>query len=89
MADKGKKLLEKAKNSPANWSVNELEQLYIAYGFEIVRKSKHAFAVHSVFKELRGTIPNHKSFSADYVRNAVKLIEKLEERQHAAEDEQE
>jgi hypothetical protein len=75
---KGSSLLDRARRSPANWSREDLERLYKTFGFEIVRGTKHAFARHPKFPELRGTVPNHRSFATGYVRSAVKLIEKLE-----------
>ncbi len=78
MADKDRKLLDRARQSPNNWSRADLEKLYKAFGFEIVRGTKHEFARHSQFPQLRGTLPNHVSFASGYVRSAVKLIDALE-----------
>lgn len=78
MADKGRRLLDKARQAPTNWSRDDLERLYKTFGFEIVRGTNHTFARHPKYPELRGTLPNHRSFATGYVRSAVKLIDKLE-----------
>ena len=78
MAEKDRKLLERARKSPNNWSRADLEKLYESFGFEIVRGTKHEFARHPKYPRFRGTLPNHVSFASGYVRSAVKLIDELE-----------
>jgi hypothetical protein len=77
VTDKERKLLDRARQSPNNWTKAELEKLYEAFGFEIVRGTKHEFARHPKFPHLRGTLPNHVSFATGYIRSAVKLIDEL------------
>jgi len=78
VAEKDKKLLERARTTAANWSKSDLERLYEAYDFEIVRGTKHEFARHRKYPQLRGTLPNHTSFAPGYVRSAVKLIDEAQ-----------
>ncbi len=68
-------LLDRARRAPGNFSLRDLERLYLSYGFVITRHTRHSFATHPVLKFMRGTIPNHKPFSPGYVRDAVKLID--------------
>jgi dienelactone hydrolase len=75
---KREELFRRAKDAPANWKKEDLEKLYIEYDFEIIQKKKHAFAIHQIYRQLRGTLPNHRSFLPAYVRDAVKLIEEAQ-----------
>lgn len=88
MADKDRKLLERARQTATNWSRSDLERLYRAFGFEIVRGTNHEFARHPAYPQLRGTLPNHVSFAPGYVRSAVKLIDELERLLQESSDEE-
>ncbi len=77
MPGDAKKLLAKARRSPSGLSLRELESLYLGHGFVIRRGTRHAFATHPAVSPIRGTIPNHTTFSPEYVRDAVKLIDRV------------
>jgi len=72
---KAKKLLDAMRRSANNWSRDDLVTLYLGYGFHIRRGEKHDIAVHSKYKHLRTTLPNHASFAKEYVRCAVGLVD--------------
>lgn len=76
MPRKATKLLERARRSAANFTLADLEQLYLGFGFKI-RPGRHPIAKHPKYPQLRNTLPNHTSFASEYVRVAVKSIDRL------------
>lgn len=81
MTKRGDELLERAKRTQANWTISDLEQLYLQNGCDIIQGTKHRFARHPANPIKRATLPNkRKDFAKAYVRDAVDLIE--EARQH-------
>lgn len=78
MTERGDALLTRAKRTKANWSITDLEQLYLQNDCVIRTGAKHNIAKHPEFPHLRATLPNHKGFGKGYVRAAVILIEEAE-----------
>lgn len=79
MARKASDLLEAMRRSQSNWKRRDLEALYRGFGFRIRVGAKHDITIHTKYPELRGTLPNHKSFAKGYINQAVKLIDQLRE----------
>ncbi|HEY59901.1 MAG TPA: hypothetical protein G4N92_04335 [Anaerolineae bacterium] len=78
MNSKGRKLLERAKNSPAGWRSNGLIKLYEQFGFEIRQGKNDINDIHPTYKNLRASISKSSGeLSPAYTRHAVKMIEKL------------
>lgn len=79
MVSKKEKLLEKARNSPNGWRRTQLDSLYKGYGFVIESRRRHDIAYHEDFIEdgIRTTLPRHTKVNPVYVKEAVRLIEKL------------
>lgn len=73
------KLLEKMRKSKTGWKFNELESLYVKFGFEKYEGSRHTMYIHPDFPELRATVTRHKSLAIGYVHHAIKLIDRLKE----------
>jgi len=84
--DKYSGLLEAMRRSQSNWARDDLERLYLGFGFRIRRGRKHDIAIHKEYTELRGTLPNHKSFAKGYIHCAVRLIDRLQELRRKEED---
>lgn len=76
---KGDRLLEKMRRSKAGWKFNDLESLYIKFGFEKYEGSKHTMYIHPDFPELRATVTRHSSLAIGYIQFAIKLIDRLKE----------
>ena len=74
MPNKAAKILDRLHRSQAGCTRHDLEVIYLAYGFRI-RNGKHDIAIHTKYKNLRGTLPNHKSFAIGYVTSAIELID--------------
>lgn len=75
MTERGDALLARAKRTKDNWSVADLEQLYLQNGCVILKKKKHRFGMHPANAIRRGTLPNHRKFAKGYIGEAVKVIE--------------
>ena len=88
MHDKSSRLLEAMRRSQNNWTRHDLETLYLGFGFRIRRGSRRDIAIHKQYPELRGTLPNHKSFAKGYIHSAVRLIDKLQELRRKEEERQ-
>ncbi len=74
--DRRTRLLARARRSSANFNLRDLIQLYTQFGF-VIRPGNHPIAKHPKYPKLRNTLPNHKSFAAEYVRSAVRIIDQL------------
>jgi hypothetical protein len=68
------------RKSAANWKRTDLDQLYLGFGFKIRYGSKHDVVSHPDYPELRATLPRHTSVAKGYIKIAIELIEKLEQR---------
>ncbi len=77
MTSKAQKLLERMRESPANWRRADLDQLYKGFGFEIRPGSKHDKIVHPKYN-LRTVVPRHSVVKPVYIRTAIELIDELE-----------
>lgn len=72
------KLLERARGSAAGWTRNDLNRLYLAFGFVIESGSKHDVVKHPDYPQLRATLPRHTGdLALGYISYAVRLIEGL------------
>jgi len=75
-------LFDKARNSPYGWQRGDLDDLYTSYGFVIEKGTKHDIAKHPNHLDLRGTLTRSShNLHPDYVRHAVDMIRKLQERE--------
>ena len=83
MASKRERLLQRARDGPAGFTLGELWQLYNLWGFVVHRGGKHPEIVkHPDHPELgRAVLPNHKSFGKEYINEAVRLIDKLQKKE--------
>lgn len=75
MTSKAKKLLERMRNSSANWKRNDIVSLLEGYGFEIRRGGNHDVFTHPETSRLRFVLPRHRKLKKNYVRDAVKIVD--------------
>ena len=75
MAPKGLKVLEQMRQSQANWSRRDLDNLYEHFGFVIRHGSRHDIVRHPQFPLLWATVPRHNEVAKAYIKEAIKLIE--------------
>ena len=80
---KKEKLLGKMRRNKVGWKFNDLNNLYIKYGFEKCEGSNHTMYIHPDFPELKGTVTRHRSLAIGYIQYAIKLIDKLKKLREA------
>lgn len=84
MTSKADKLLEQMRRSKANWKRVDLDKLYEGFGFIITHGANHDKLKHPDFvevRELRATLPRHRTLDKVYVEEAIKRIDRLLELQ--------
>jgi hypothetical protein len=80
VGDRKSRLLQRARNSKAGWLRSDIDKLYKAFGFIILKGRKHDIVKHEAFPSLRATLTRSSGeLHKDYVRHAVKMIEQLME----------
>lgn len=77
MTGKGEKLLERLRNAPTNCTRDEIEALYLAFGFEIRHGAKHDVVKHSELPDFRQTLPRHSRVLIAYVKIAERAVDEL------------
>lgn len=75
----GHKLVEKMRNNPRDWKIEDLKVIGRKYGFNI----RQPGTSHVTFskKHHRLTIPSHKPIKAVYIKKFIAMIDCLEEEQ--------
>jgi len=71
------KLLAKMRESKAGWGWNDLDRLYLSYGFDKREGGKHTVYVHPEHPVLRATVARHRSLPVGYITTAIRLIDGL------------
>lgn len=74
MPSSPEKLFEKEKTTQNGWSRQEIDRLYIGFGFIIRHGRSHDIVSHPNNPNLRETLPRHRDVKPVYVRRAIKLI---------------
>ncbi len=77
MPTSAEKLFEKAKITQNGWKRQEIDRLYLGFGFIIRSGRNHDIVSHPDYPYLRETLPRHVKIKPIYVRQAVKLISTL------------
>ena len=67
------------RNSPNGWKQNDIERVYLGYGFDIWSGKNHDNARHPVYRQLRAQWPRHGKVAKVYVYQLIELIDQLEE----------
>jgi len=74
------KLLKRMRASKAGWGFNDIDRLYLSFGFDKRDKGKHSVYVHPDSPgELRATVARHRSLPIGYISTAVKKVLRLKE----------
>lgn len=76
---RGDELLEKMRRTKTGWKFNDLDALYLSFGFEKYEGGKHTMYIHPTFPELRATVTRHKNLAIGYIQHGVKLIDRLKD----------
>ncbi len=75
---KARKLLENMRQSATNWKRNDLDRLYIGFGFVIIHGAKHDTVKHPRYPHLLTRLPRHTIIAKPHIKVAVELIDELE-----------
>lgn len=74
------KLLEKMRNNPRDWRIDDLISVAVRYGLEI----RNSGGSHHVFSARGGTdtlcVPAHRPIKPVYVKRFVAMIDLIEEK---------
>lgn len=83
------RLFERMRKTHNGWTQLDFERLLTGFGFTYREGKKHRIYAHSEFGDLRISVPRHNVLKEWVAREAVALIEALEERrkQEGATDE--
>ena len=77
--DKAEKLLAKMRASLADWSAQDIEDLYVGFGFRFEEGKAHRKYYHPKYPQLLATVARHTKLAKGYVRTAVRLIHHLKQ----------
>lgn len=77
--DEGDKLFERMLNSRHGWKDNDLESLFLSFGFKIKEGHRHRMFWHPRHPELYAFVPRHREVKGIYIRIALRLIHRLKE----------
>lgn len=67
-------LLDRMRRSKTGWRFDDLERLYVGFGFHYVEGGKHRLYIHPQHQELRATVTRANALPIGYVVSAVRLI---------------
>lgn len=81
MARSATKLLQRMRLSKADWGADDLDRLYVGFGFDKIEGSKHTVYIHAEWQDLRATVGRHSPLAFGYVTHAIKTIDEAERRQ--------
>jgi len=78
-------LLERMRRTHSGWGEDDMDRLYRSFGFREITRSRapHRVYVHPDYPDLRATVARKSSLPKGYATTAVRLIDKLLERQKA------
>ena len=72
------KLRKRMSASKSGWGWNDLDRIYLSYGFTKREGSKHTVYSHPAYRQLRATVARHRSLPKGYITIALRLINELE-----------
>jgi hypothetical protein len=78
-------LPERMRRTRSGWGEDDMDRLYRSFGFREITRSRapHRVYVHPDYPDLRATVARKSSLPKGYATTAVRLIDKLLERQKA------
>lgn len=80
--DANEKLLARMQATQSGWTVNDLESLYVGFGFDFEEGGSHRKYSHPEHRELYAVVPRHRTIKPNYIRYALKTIRRLKEMEH-------
>ncbi len=77
MASAADKLLDRMRQSKHGWGMDDLQRLYVGFGFSYRDKGKHRMYTHPRHPELMATVARHSKLPIGYVQHAISLMDRL------------
>ena len=77
MTSRAEKLLERMRRSQSGWKCKDVETLLYGFGFAGRQGGNHTIFAHPVYPKLRYTLPRHRGIRKQYVKDAVRIVDKL------------
>jgi hypothetical protein len=91
MTKKALKLLTRMRRSKSGWRRQDLDSLYMSFGFILSSGGKHDIVKHPYHLHLRTVLPRHNKIAKTYIEIAVKLVDQLlvleKEHEHGTQEE--
>lgn len=73
-------LLARMMRTKSGWGQDDLERLYLSFGFDKREGGKHCVYTHRAdLQALRATVARHKPLPKGYIFTAIRLIRHLKE----------
>lgn len=63
--------------SKSGWGADDLDVLYIGYGFTRTEGASHRLYVHDGYPQLRATVGRHSPLAIGYVVTAIRLVDEV------------
>lgn len=79
MPTSAEKLREAMRASKQGWNADDLERLYVGFGFKYRDKGKHRVYTHPANRQLIATVTRHNKLAVGYIQTALKLLDRLDE----------
>ncbi len=77
---RAEKLRKRMTQTKADWTGEDLERLYLGYGFQVREGSKHRIYSHPVHRHLRATVTRSpQAVATGYIQEALSLLDQLDE----------
>jgi hypothetical protein len=80
------KTLAAMRNSAAGWKQEDIERVYLGFGFDVWSGKNHDIARHPKYREIQGMWPRHGSIAKAYIRELIRNIDLLSEIEKARSD---
>ena len=75
---KPEKLLLRMRRSKSGWGQDDLQALYLGFGFIEFEGGKHRRYTHPKYPFLQATVGRHNSLAKGYIETALELIDRLQ-----------
>ncbi len=79
------------RRSKGGWRPDDLQRLYISFGFDAIEGGRHRLYIHPLYPDLQATVTRSSPLPVGYVAQAVKIVDilrkRLAEAEHDIDDE--
>lgn len=79
--NEGERLLARMRATKSGWGADDFEKLYLSFGFRYTENKGHRRYAHPKYPDLYAFVGRHRNLAKGYASDAVKLIDRLKERE--------